>query len=655
MEKVATARSHKALFLNTTAFTVCFAVWMLNGVLVTFLASNQVFDWGPVEIGWLLGIPVLTGAIFRLPAGMLTDRFGGKPVFGALFFICAVPMYLLSTADGFVEFALYSFGFGLSGVSFAIGIAYTSVWYPKSRQGTALGIFGAGNAGAALTLLFAPTLLNTLTDNGTNLEGWRQLPVYYAAMLVITGTLFLFFAENKKCANHARNMVAMLRPLRDLRVWRFGLYYFLVFGCFVAFSQWLVPYVVNVYYLPLVTAGILAALFSFPSGVIRAVGGWMSDKWGARAIMYWVLGLSVAISFMLMIPKMEIYSPGEGILAQRPGVVTEVTDTRIVVDDQIYQIRQSDRNFEDLDDSILIFPTKDTWQEAIVEVGQEVKRRELLAKGITRIYSQANVWIFAGLVIALGSVWGIGKAAVYKHIPDYFPEEVGVVGGMVGVLGGLGGFFCPIIFGYLLDWTGLWTSAWMFMLVLSVVCLSWMHRTVMKLSSLPSGFETKFASLVRSGASNFLKPLITWDDEFSVGIEAIDRQHARMLRLINKIDEAIQDGGTFEQFAPVLDDLIDYTNRHFAHEEKLLEDNHCPDLERHRKSHDRLREELLLWQERVAVAGAEDMNEHMLFLRIWFPGHILNVDKKDADYLAEVPGGRTLDLSGDDRKTGLSR
>ncbi len=93
MEKVATAKSHKALFLNTTAFTVCFAVWMLNGVLVTFLASNQVFDWGPVEIGWLLGIPVLTGSIFRLPAGMLTDKFGGKPVYGTLFFICAVPMY----------------------------------------------------------------------------------------------------------------------------------------------------------------------------------------------------------------------------------------------------------------------------------------------------------------------------------------------------------------------------------------------------------------------------------------------------------------------------------------------------------------------------------------------------------------------------------
>jgi NNP family nitrate/nitrite transporter-like MFS transporter len=108
-------------------------------------------------------------------------------------------------------------------------------------------------------------------------------------------------------------------------------------------------------------------------------------------------------------------------------------------------------------------------------------KKELLAKGVTRIFFQANVWIFAGLILLLGSIWGIGKAAVYKLIPDYFPEEVGVVGGMVGVLGGLGGFFCPIVFGYLLEYTGLWTSCWMFMFILSLVCLLWLHLTAQKM------------------------------------------------------------------------------------------------------------------------------------------------------------------------------
>src|SRR3990167_326047 len=187
MQTEVTFRSHKTLFFNALAFTVCFAAWMLNGVLVTFLVDNQIFSWGPVEIGWLMGIPVLTGSIFRLPAGMLTDKFGGKPVYGLLLVLCAIPMYLLSQANSFYSFALCSFGFGLTGVSFAIGIAFTSVWYPKRWQGTALGIFGAGNAGAALTTLLAPTLLNWFTDNGANLEGWRKLPVVYAAMLLAMG------------------------------------------------------------------------------------------------------------------------------------------------------------------------------------------------------------------------------------------------------------------------------------------------------------------------------------------------------------------------------------------------------------------------------------------------------------------------------------
>lgn len=482
MEEVVTARAHKALFLNTLAFTICFAVWMLNGVLVTFLASNQVYDWGPVEIGWLMGIPVLTGAIFRLPAGMLTDKFGGKPIYGALLLICAVPMYLLSHADSFLTFALCSAGFGLAGVSFSIGIAYTSVWYPQSWQGTALGIFGAGNAGAALTTLFAPTLLNRLTDNGANLEGWRTLPVYYAVMLVIMGIVFFIFAENKKPPTHGLSFVAMLRPLKNVRVWRFGLYYFLVFGCFVAFSQWLVPYFVNVYYLPLVTAGILAAMFSLPSGLIRAAGGWMSDRFGARQVMYWVLGISAVLSLMLVVPKMDVYSPGEGVMALRAGTVTEVSGSVIVVDEQRYPLKEDSEVQENFDDAFLIFPAKFTWQEAAVEVGQKVQRRELLAKGVTRIHFQANVWIFAGFVILLGSVWGIGKAAVYKHIPTYFPDQVGVVGGMVGVIGGLGGFFCPIIFAYLLEATGLWTSCWMFMWLISVICLVWMHQVVQNMT-----------------------------------------------------------------------------------------------------------------------------------------------------------------------------
>ncbi len=481
MEAQVTAKSHRILFFNTLAFTICFGAWMLNGVLVTFLVDNQVFDWGPVEIGWLMGIPVLTGALFRLPAGILTDRFGGRPVFSILLVLCAIPMFLLSYVDSFFSYALCSFGFGLTGIGFAIGIAFTSYWYPKKWQGTALGIFGAGNAGAAITTLFAPTLLNNLTDNANNLEGWRQLPQIYAAVLLTMGVIFYLFTTNKKPEASLRSYGAMFKTLRDVRVWRFGLYYFLVFGMFVAFSQWLVPYFVNVYYMPLVTAGIFAALFSFPSGVIRALGGWLSDKFGARSVMYWVLGTSVLICLMLSVPRMEVLSPGKGVMAKQGGTVTFVDENMIKVDGKEYQVDGGRKPYSVKEEKLLIFPTKDTWQEPVVEVGDQVKKKELLAKGVTSIFFQANVWIFAILAVMIGSIWGIGKAAVYKHIPDYFPDEVGVVGGMVGLLGGMGGFFGPVIFGYLLEGTGLWPSCWIFMFLLSAACLAWMHRVIQKM------------------------------------------------------------------------------------------------------------------------------------------------------------------------------
>jgi NNP family nitrate/nitrite transporter-like MFS transporter len=454
---------------------------MLNGVLVTFLIDNQVFNWGPIEIGWLMGIPVLSGSIFRLPAGMLTDKYGGKYVFGSLLILSAIPMFLLSYANNFVEFAILSFFFGLTGISFAIGIAYTSVWYPQHWQGRALGIFGAGNAGAAITTIVAPTLLNILTNNKTNIDNWRILPVIYAISLLLMGLLFLIFTENKKPESNNKSIRQLLQPLIDIKVWRFGLYYFLVFGCFVAFSQWLVPYFVNVYYLPLVTAGIFASLFSFPSGVIRALGGWMSDKWGARKVIFIVLSTSVAISILLMVPRMEIYSPGQGIMNKKSGTVKFVSDKLIIVGDNKYPIISKKAKKEILDDIILVLPTKEIWQEPVVKVGDNVPKKELLAKGVTRIYFQANVWIFAFLVILIGTIWGIGKAGVYKLIPEHYPEGVGVVGGMVGVIGGLGGFVGPIIFGYLLEFTGLWTSCWMFMFILSLICLIWLHLSTKEL------------------------------------------------------------------------------------------------------------------------------------------------------------------------------
>ena len=469
-------QSHKILFLNTLAFTICFACWTLNGVLVTFLVDNGIFNWTMVQVGWLLGIPILTGSLMRLPVGILTDKLGGKVVFSTLLILCSIPLFLLPFADSFIMFAILSFFFGLVGTSFAVGIGYTSAWYPKEWQGRALGIFGMGNAGAAITTFVAPSLLNHFSA-GDLQNGWKILPVLYGFSLLIIGILFIIFAQNKVVEKQTRTLPQMLSTLKSARVWRFGIYYFLVFGCFVAYSQWLLPNFMNVYQTSLVMGGMFATLFSLPSGVIRAFGGYLSDKFGARKVMYWVLSSSVILSALLMIPKMEIITAGAGIMAKKAGVVTAISANNIQVDQNIFPITEKKTQ----QTSNNIFPTKSSWQKIIVTQNQQVAKKELLAQGITSIKFDANMWIYLLLVVLIGISWGIGKAAVYKHIPDYFPNEVGVVGGMVGLLGGLGGFFCPIIFSYLLTFTGFWSSSWIFVLLLSAVCLIWMHHTITKM------------------------------------------------------------------------------------------------------------------------------------------------------------------------------
>ncbi|WP_243322827.1 MFS transporter [Geothrix sp. SG200] len=500
------SRAATALAMSTLAFTLCFAVWTLNGVLVTFLVENGLFRWDTAQIGWLIGIPVLTGSVMRLPVGLLTDRFGGRKVYAILLLLAALPTWLLGSVQSYQGFLLASLGFGLSGAAFAVGIAYSSVWFSKERQGTALGIFGAGNAGSALTSMGAPFLLKKLTAGGANLEAWRMLPKLYAiALLIMAAAFFLLTHEKKAEGAKGKTFVQMLAPLRHLRVWRFGLYYFLVFGCFVALAQWLIPYYVGVYGMSLAMAGLLASLFSLPSGLIRAAGGWMSDRFGARAVMYWTFGLSIVACAALMVPRMSIESPGPSVLAQVGGVVTEVAPGRILVGDTPYAFRTKEAAPDAQDGGMLVLPQSRFWQTPVVKVGDRVKKKQLLASGTTHVFFQANVWIFTFLVFVVGIVWGIGKAAVYRYIPDYFPDEVGVVGGIVGVIGGLGGFVGPILFGYLLKATGLWTTMWLFLAVLSVVCLVWLHTVVRRLTreqneTLFTRFERPASALAETGA-----------------------------------------------------------------------------------------------------------------------------------------------------------
>jgi len=344
-------------------------------------------------------------------------------------------------------------------------------------------------------------VLRALTRGGENPDGWRWLPVIYGAVLVVMAVAFWLLTQTRIVdGGRTKTLAKQLAPLADVRVWRFGFYYFLVFGAFVALAQWLVPYYVQAYGLTLAAAGLYASIFSFPSGVIRAVCGWVSDRIGARASLYWTFAMCGAFSLLLVFPEMLVRTPGAGLIARTPGVVEKVDGAELHVRNPksgaVAVYRLSEPRGTSPDDAkraggfmpLPVVHSEMAWAGVAengvarpFQTGDKIAPKQLLAAGTTTVYFQANVHVFTVIVLLLGLAMGLGKAAVFKHIPTYFPNDVGAVGGLVGVIGGLGGFFCPILFGMMLDATGIWTTCWMFLAALSAACLLWMHLVVRKI------------------------------------------------------------------------------------------------------------------------------------------------------------------------------
>ncbi len=163
----------------------------------------------------------------------------------------------------------------MAGSSFSVGIAYVAKWFDKQNQGFAMGVFGAGNAGAAVTKFLAPALIAFGT--------WRLVPKVFSAILFITALLFWFLTTEKKehGGTGGATLREQLKTLKEPAVWRYCQYYSIVFGGYVALALWMTKYYVQEYGFSLQSAALLAACSSLPGGVLRAVGGWMSTTAGA--------------------------------------------------------------------------------------------------------------------------------------------------------------------------------------------------------------------------------------------------------------------------------------------------------------------------------------------------------------------------------------
>ncbi|MFV0428238.1 MAG: MFS transporter [Arachnia sp.] len=408
----------RVLWLSTIAFTLMFAAWLMFGILGVPIQSE--LGLSDPELAWITAVAVLNGSMWRLPAGMLTDRIGGRKVMTALLIMTAIPSWFVAQAHSYAAILALAFLVGFAGNSFSAGIAWNAAWQPRERQGFALGLFGAGNVGASVTKFIGPPLIAGTagaTYLGGSVEGgWRLVPVIYAALLVIMAVILWFGTPaHDRMPGKSATLASQLAPLKQLRVWRFSLYYVVFFGAYVALAAWLPKYYVDNFGVSLTAAGLLTALYIFPASLLRPLGGWFSDRWGARRVMYWVLAVMLLVCGILMMPNGHI-------------VIDHADGTQ---------------------SSHLAY-----------------------ALGIAP---------FTVLLVLLGSAMGVGKAAVYKHIPEYFPDNVGSVGGLVGMLGGLGGFFLPPLFAYTKEWSGFPTSTFFVLFLLIAACAIWMHVTVVRM------------------------------------------------------------------------------------------------------------------------------------------------------------------------------
>lgn len=416
MQSTSSAHPTRALTMSTIAFTVCFAVWTIFSIIGVGLKTE--LGLSETQFGLLIGTPVLTGSLVRVLLGVLTDRMGGRIVYVITMLAAALATFLLSFAQTYEQFLLAALGVGLAGGSFAVGVAYVSRFYPASKQGTALGIFGVGNVGAAVTKFLAPFIMLSW--------GWQSVALIWAGALAIMAVVFWFTTEDdpvivqrRKESYQPKSLLGEFAPLRNVQVWRFALYYFFAFGAFVALTLWLPRYLIGVYGFDIATAGLVAAFYSVPASIFRAYGGTLSDRIGARTVLYWTFGVSLLVTAILALPTSDF------VVAGINGPVT--------------------------------------------------------------LHFELNPWAFVALVFVLGFFMSLGKAAVYKHIPVYYPQSVGAVGGLVGMIGGLGGFILPLLFGYLNDVTGIWSSCFIALFVLVAAAFLWMHLAVRRIDRQPVG------------------------------------------------------------------------------------------------------------------------------------------------------------------------
>jgi NNP family nitrate/nitrite transporter-like MFS transporter len=361
------------LALGTVSFAVCFAAW---GLISAFAPRfRELFQLTASETALLVAVPVLLGAVARLPMGILADRMGGRVLFAVLAIVVAVPVALVPYAPSYRALLGVGFLLGLAGSSFAVGVAFVSPWFPRDRQGSALGVYGLGNAGQSIAVFGGPLLAASI--------GWQGVFRWTAVMLVVWGLVFAAFARNSPTRPAPKTFREMASILTTERLaWVLSAFYFLTFGGFVAFSIYLPTLLKDQFALTAADAGFRTAGFVGLATLCRPAGGWLADKIGGARVLNGVFLGVIPFALLLAWPSMVPFTVG---------------------------------------------------------------------------------------ALGCAALLGFGNGAVFKLVPEYFPTQTGTVTGLVGAMGGLGGFFPPLLLGFFRDALG---TVWPAYVLLSAVAFT---------------------------------------------------------------------------------------------------------------------------------------------------------------------------------------
>jgi MFS transporter, NNP family, nitrate/nitrite transporter len=292
----------RALFLSTTAFAVSFAVWGLIGALAPTFAKTYGLSGKAKSL--MIAVPVLLGALGRIPTGMLADRFGGRKVFSALLLFSAIPAVMIGLSSTYTALIVLGLFLGVAGSTFPVGVGFTSKWFTQDQQGTALGVYGMGNVGQSIAVFGAPVL-------AVALGSWRPVFFIFAAVSAIWAVVFYLFARDVQSQAKPKTVAENLAILRhEPLAWILSLFYFLTFGGFVAFSIYLPTLLQDNFKLTAADAGARTAGFVLVATLMRPLGGLLADRRGGARVLMAVF-LSVAVLGVLMgCPWMPTFTVG---------------------------------------------------------------------------------------------------------------------------------------------------------------------------------------------------------------------------------------------------------------------------------------------------------------------------------------------------------